>query len=140
MKKLFFSLFVLLLLSTSNIASAACAYMNVHNSGASLAVNGSSDVYGPFSISCLGVVSFTFQDLSGNNPTSTINHLIEKMVGGSWQVVSQTTSYGERSVTRSFFPTATGSYRYRIVNSGQSVVRNWRMEGRIPLFTIPGTR
>ena len=43
------------------------------------------------------------------------------------------------AVNRSFVPSATGQYRYRIENVGTSQVRNWRMEGRMPLFTIPGT-
>ena len=53
MKKLFFSLFAALLLSTSNMAAAACAYMNITSSGASLSAGDSQDVY-EFSISCIG--------------------------------------------------------------------------------------
>ncbi|HKM14466.1 MAG TPA: hypothetical protein VJY63_00885 [Marinospirillum sp.] len=138
MKKLFFSLFAALLLSTSNMAAAACAYMNITSSGASLSAGDSQNVY-EFSISCLGTVNFKFEDLSGNNPTSVINHRIEKQEGGSWRLVSGRTSNGARSVSRSFFPSSTGKYRYRIENVGTSQVRNWRMEGRMPLFTIPGT-
>ena len=83
--------------------------------------------------------NFKFEDLSGNNPTSVINHRIEKQEGGSWRLVSGRTSNGARSVSHSFFPSSTGKYRYRIENVGTSQVRNWRMEGRMPLFTIPGT-
>ena len=67
MKKLFFSLFAALLLSTSNMAAAACAYMNITSSGASLSAGDSQNVY-EFSISCLGTVNFKFEDLSGNKP------------------------------------------------------------------------
>ena len=133
MKKLFFSLFAALLLSISNMA-AACAYMNITSSGASLSAGDSQNVY-ELSISCIGSVTFKFEDLSGNNPTSKIAHIIERRSGWSWSLVSSTTS----TVNRSFFPSATGQYRYRIKNVGTSQVRNWRMEGRMPLFTIPGT-
>ena len=138
MKKLFFSLFAALLLSTSNMAAAACAYMNITSSVASLSAGDSQNVY-EFSISCIGSVTFKFEDLSGNNPTSRIAHIIERRSGSSWSLVSSTTSNGARTVNRSFVPSATGQYRYRIENVGTSQVRNWRMEGRMPLFTIPGT-
>ena len=138
MKKLFFSLFAALLLSTSNMAAAACAYMNITSSGASLSAGDSQNVY-EFSISCIGSVTFKFEDLSGNNPTSRNAHIIERRSGSSWSLVSSTTSNGARTVNRSFVPSATGQYRYRIENVGTSQVRNWRMEGRMPLFTIPGT-
>ena len=119
MKKLFFSLFAALLLSTSNMAAAACAYMNITSSGASLSAGDSQNVY-EFSISCIGSVTFKFEDLSGNNPTSRIAHIIERRSGSSWSLVSSTTSNGARTVNRSFVPSATGQYRYRIENVGTS--------------------
>ena len=97
MKKLFFSLFAALLLSTSNMAAAACAYMNITSSGASLSAGDSQNVY-EFSISCIGSVTFKFEDLSGNNPTSRIAHIIERRSGSSWSLVSSTTSNGARTV------------------------------------------
>jgi hypothetical protein len=138
MKKLFFSLFAALLLSTSNMAAAACAYMNITSIGARLSAGDFQNVY-EFNISCIGSVTLKFEDLSGNNPTSVINHHIEKQEGGSWKPVSGRRSNGARSVRHSFFPSSTGKYRYRIENVGTSQVRDWRMEGRMPLFTIPGT-
>jgi len=132
MKKLFFSLLLVKLLSASNMAAAGCSYMNISGGGSSFAAGDSQNVY-EFSISCLDTVTFNFADLSGNHPTSIIEHIIEQRSGSSWSIVSRTRSNGARTVHRSFFPTAIGRYRYRIENVGTAQVRHWRMEGRMPL-------
>ena len=131
MKKLFFSLLLVKLLSASNMAAAACFYMNISGGGEGVAAGDSQKVY-EFSISCLDTVTFKFLDLSGNNPTSIIQHIIEQQSGSSWSIVSSMTSRGARTFNRSFFPTFIGRYRYRIENVGTSEVDHWRMEGRMP--------
>lgn len=120
-------------------ALAACANLNISSSGGALTSGQQTNVYGPFNVSCLGPQTFTFQDLSGNKPTTVLTHYIEQNVRGSWKIVSSTVSNGASSVNRSFYPSEKGEYRYRIVNTGTTELRNWRMEGRITLFTIPGT-
>jgi len=114
--------------------------MSVSNSGSRVAAGSFDNVYGPFKISCLGAVSFKFKDLSGNNPNSVIEHIIERSTKGVWVPVSKSTSRGARSLNRNFFPRVTGQYRYRIRNTGSSMIRNWSMEGHIPLKGIPGAR
>jgi hypothetical protein len=114
--------------------------MSVSSSGSRVAAGSFDNVYGPFKISCLGAVSFKFKDLSGNNPNSVIEHIIEQRRQGLWVPVSKSTSRGARSLNRNFFPRTTGQYRYRIRNTGSSIIRNWSMEGHIPLKGIPGAR
>ncbi len=105
-----------------------------------MAAGSFDNVYGPFKISCLGAVSFKFKDLSGNSPNSVIEHIIERNTKGVWVPVSKSTSRGVRSFSRNFFPRVAGQYRYRIRNTGSSMIRNWSMEGRIPLKGISGAR
>ncbi len=136
MKKTWAAMLAVALWGAGNAACAACAYLNVSGSGASLAPGGTSNVYGPFTVSCLGSAFFEFEDLSGNRPASVLDHLIEQRVGDAWVVVSSTRSRGARKVHHGFTPSAAGEYRYRIVNTGQSTVRSWRVHGRTPSITL----
>ena len=93
----------------------------------------SHTVYGPYTISCLALNEFKFEDLTGHRPEAALRHIIEKEVNGQWQVVSTTTSYGAARVNRSFMPTSVGVYQYRIENLGPARVRSWKMKGVISL-------
>jgi len=53
-------------------------------------------------------------------------------------VLYSSRSNGTKSINISFFPRSTGDYRYRIENVGRSAINNWYMDGRMPLFSIPG--
>lgn len=140
-RKSFISIAILLLLGISYPAEAgSCGNMKVSSSGSRVAVGSFDNVYGPFKISCLGMVSFKFRDLSGNSPNSVIEHIIERRIKGVWVPVSKSSSRGVRSLNRNFFPRVAGQYRYRIRNAGSSIIRNWSMEGRIPLKRIPNVR
>ncbi|GFM86767.1 hypothetical protein PSCICO_21660 [Pseudomonas cichorii] len=138
LKKTCLALFATAVLATGN-AHAACANLNVNGSGANVLAQGDAIVYGPYSISCAGPQSFTFQDLSATNSNNSIKHIFEKQNGSTWTVVSSSTSTGAASVTKSFFISTNGTYRYRIENVGTSRIANWTMSGRVTLFTIPGT-
>jgi len=143
MKRLFFSLSVVLLLGISSTATAACAYLNTSSGGFRLLPGQSDDVYGPTTVSCAGMFSFEFKDLSSNKPTNIIIHRFQRRVGtswfSSWETVSSTYSYNALTVKLYFFPRGPGQYRYTIENVGQSTVSSWSVTGKVPLFTIPGT-
>ncbi|AHF68455.1 MULTISPECIES: hypothetical protein [Pseudomonas] len=132
------ALFATAVLATGN-AYAACANLNINSSGAGVTAQSQAVVYGPYNITCAGPQNFTFQDLSATNSNNTIKHIFEKQNGSTWTVVSSSTSTGAASVTKSFFISTNGTYRYRIENAGTSTIANWTMSGRITLFTIPGT-
>ncbi|RMQ44937.1 hypothetical protein ALQ04_01495 [Pseudomonas cichorii] len=137
-KKTCLALLASAVLVTSN-AYAACATLNVNRSGANVAANNQDIVYGPYNITCAGPQTFTFQDLSANKSTNSIKHIFEKQNGSTWTVVSSSTNTGSASVTKSFFISANGTYRYRIENVGVTTIANWTMSGNTTLFTIPGT-
>ncbi|GGW71723.1 hypothetical protein [Vreelandella hamiltonii] len=137
MKKAYASLFVflLLMLTVSSASAQSCGSMNVSSSGGYVAPQQYDTVY-TFNVRCVATYRFTFEDRSGNNPRHFLEHIIERNTGGSWQVVSVTTSMNARSVTRTFSPTATGEHRYRIRNIGDNTVRTWAMTGTIPTISI----
>lgn len=143
MRKLFYAIGAAICLATSNVASAACAHQNVYNSGMNVPLGGSAIVYAPINTSCTyGVMTFKFEDLSGNYPTNTIRHFIERSERSYtgayyWKTVYQKTTYSVRDVTIMYPVSIPGSYRYRVENIGNSVIRNWYMEGKVPLFNIP---
>lgn len=136
-RKLYTGLFVILLLilMTTPATAQSCGSMNVRSSGGWVSSDQLATVYS-FNVRCLATYRFTFQDLSGNNPQHSLEHRIEQNTGGSWQVISSTTSRNARQVTRTFTPTSTGEYRYRIKNIGDNTVRNWSMTGSIPTISF----
>lgn len=143
MRKLFYAIGAAICLATSNLASAACANQNVYSSGVNVPTNGSATVYGPVAVGCYGgMLTFKFEDFSGNYPTSKIRHIIERYeqtyIGTyQWNIAYQTTTQSVRSFTIQYPVLTTGVYRYRIVNVGNTVIRNWGMEGKVPLYNIP---
>lgn len=137
-RKLYAAFFALMMLTASNVF-AACANLNVTGSGGSLAPNQEVNVYGPYSVSCTGSQSFTFQDLSGSSNSNKLTHYFERQNGSTWVVVSSSSTTGATTVNKNFSANITGTYRYRIVNTGTTTLKNWSMSGRVTLFTIPGT-
>lgn len=129
------SVLLLLILTASPAAAQSCGSMNIQSSGGWLAPDQFGTVYS-FNVRCLATHRFTFQDLSGNRPQHSLEHRIEQNTGGSWRVISSTTSRNARQVTRTFTPTSTGEYRYRVLNIGDNTVRNWSMTGRIPTISF----
>ncbi|WP_125483364.1 MULTISPECIES: hypothetical protein [unclassified Pseudomonas] len=114
--------------------------MNISRSGYSIPPGADHIVYGPMNITCLTMVDLKFSDLSGTAGSSNkLRHVIEYSAGGVWSLYSERISTGSTSMDRSFFPDKTGQYRYKIFNTGPTEVSHWRMEGRMPLYSIPGT-
>lgn len=126
-------LLILLLSALSFPAISSCYRMNVHSSGAYIFSGENQNIYGPYTLSCIGSNQFKFEDLTSHQPSGILRHKIEMLVGNEWQVISEATSYGATSITRSFTPPAAGTYQYRVENIGTARVRAWKMTGYISL-------
>lgn len=140
MKKFVVYLMAALLVAMGSYASARCANMNISASGNNILPGSNRIVYGPMNITCLTMVDLRFSDLSGSaGSPNKLRHVIEYSAGSVWSPYSERISTGTSIVDRSFFPDKPGQYRYKIFNVGTTEVSNWRLEGRMPLYSILGT-
>lgn len=122
--------FILLAIS---LPAFSCYKMNIYSSGSYISPGQDYNIYGSYTVSCIGSNQFKFEDLTGHHPQAVLVHKIERLVGSEWEVISQTTTYGATSVTRSFTPPAPGTYQYIVENIGTARVRAWSMTGSISL-------
>lgn len=137
-RKLYVALMTSLALLMAGNVHAACARMNIYNSGYAVVPPGSdTPVYGPFSVSCAGMHQFNFEDLSGHSQRNVLRHILEQQQwDGEWRVYSVFDARRMTTVSRRYY-LPIGNYRYTVKNIGTGNLQGWSLEGSVTTFSIP---